>query len=172
MCDSLSEKLGNPAKKMPTSTMSVNHENETSGSSTNAPTPKAVDYSTIDMNEFCYFVPIENNTNDFELGQIINDIEEIEAKNDQYLKGKQVAVRQEKRINVPNQNDAANQMGNTFNSQVWNVNQAQNNPFVPRMWFPNSTIAINYNFGNANKSKNVQTSEKEYLSDESYIDIS
>ena len=31
-------------------------------------------------------------------------------------------------------------------SKVWNVNQAQNNPFLPRMFFPNSSVMINYNF--------------------------
>ena len=33
------------------------------------------------------------------------------------------------------------------NAQVRNFNQAQNNPFVSKMWFSNSNITINYNFG-------------------------
>ena len=79
MCDILSEKLGNQPKKKPESTVSINPENK---ASTSAVTPKSVQYPTIDVDQFSDFVPIENNANDSEIGDIIKDIQEIEAKNE------------------------------------------------------------------------------------------
>ena len=113
------------------------------------------EFDTINLAQFNDFVPIENNAANFELGSVINDLKQIEAQNHQLLiQPKNQQNNQNAQMVLQNKAIGTNQNSMLRQPEVpqfnWNVNQAQNNPFVPKMWFPNSTITINYNFGNPN----------------------
>ena len=143
MCDLLSNKLGNPALKPwqePTVTVSVPTDNDKNQDS----------FPTKNLDDFNDFISIPNNSNDFDIGKILQDvakhkesIQNVQSKPDNQI-ALQPSMTTEQMDNIP-----------TSNSNVLNVNQAQNNPFVPRMYFPNRTVTINYNFSgptNPNKS--------------------
>ena len=69
MCETLSVKMGNSVAKQPKVTQPT---------STVSKAPTDTDngqFGTINLDEFNDFVPIDNNANDFELGQIISEIE-------------------------------------------------------------------------------------------------
>ena len=141
MSDTLSEKLGNPNKKSkpkpaPSTTVSVNPDKTTD-------TP----FETINFDDFSDFIPIENNAQDFQLSEMLRDIQHETQNHPNPPKPDQidrqiVPATSTPGLVTPHQND----IPNMTNAQVWNVNQAQNNPFVPKMRFPNSNVTINYNF--------------------------
>ena len=113
------------------------------------------DFLTINIQEFNDFVPIDSNEDDFDLATILNDIN----KTDQGQK-KEIVPLQNADVNIGPQlcktkkiaipQNAQNTPPCFNNANVWNFNQPQNVLFVPRMWFPNSTVTINYNFGPQN----------------------
>ena len=129
MSDALSMKLmpknmgkHNPPQKIATSTVSsVNEQNS----------------GLLD------WIPIENNEEDFDLGQIIDQVDRYE---NQVLQENQIVQQQDtvlnppplQEIKIPNQN------------LVQNIthNQANQYPFLPKMIFPHSNVTINYNFSN------------------------
>ena len=94
------------------------------------------------------FVPIENNSDDFDLAKIIDNINQ--KNNDVQLAiapiqnpdlntcTKSQSVDLQVAIPIPNQ---ANQpsISNNFTNM-------QNFPILPKMIFPNSNVTINYNF--------------------------
>ena len=98
-------------------------------------------FPTINLDDFNDFVPMPNNSNDFDIGKILQDI----AKHEESIQNVQSKLDNQTALQPLM---TTGQMDNisTSNSNVWNVNQAQNNPFVPRMYFSNSTLTINYNF--------------------------
>lgn len=98
------------------------------------------------MDDIVNFVPIENNQNDFQLAELLNDIDKDSIMNQtaqNTVAKTDESVIQQQRPMTPLQR-------NTYIPNVWNMNlaQSQNYPFVPQMWSPNSNVTINYNFGN------------------------
>ena len=84
MADTLLEKLGNPAKRRPTATQSIPQpEDHQQVELKSVQSEEQQDIPTINLEQFNDFVPIENNVDDFQLSNIINDLEHIEAQNRQ-----------------------------------------------------------------------------------------
>ena len=89
--------------------------------------------------DFLDFVPIDNNSDDFDIANILKDIE-----NQNELvptpKTQAIATNNSEKAIVPN---------TTTNTTITNTpiqNVQQNNPVIPRMILNNSTVTINYNF--------------------------
>ena len=101
-----------------------------------------LDQDNIDLN-IVDWVPIENNATDFDLGQIISEVEKLE--NQQVVTTTTTqstsSVINTAKPTMPNANFIQNYTQN-------NANMAQTFPFLPRMIFPNSNVTINYNFNN------------------------
>ena len=140
MCDILSSKLGNnvspPKKAKPSATVS---KPDLSIQNSNFP--------TINFDDIVDFVPIDNNISDFQLSDILKDIQNSDKNQQSVTNPAQTPTKNQlvrKQNDTPMTTMTPNQ---THNAQVWNINQAQNNPFLPCMWFPNSSFTINYNFG-------------------------
>lgn len=154
MADILSTKMGNPPKKA-------------KGDDNN--------FGTINMEDIDFedWVPIENNRNDFDLGDVLNTIENERQNNQgnimlntapnppptgqmQPTSNENINPTQFNQIALPNADPqpstshqvlpAPNNPGQT-NNQVLNFSSAQNYPLIPKMYFPNSNVTINYNFG-------------------------
>ena len=89
--------------------------------------------------DFLDFVPIENNAEDFDLGDIITAIDKDQQDNKQIVAGG----------NTNNSNNNPTLNPETIaqrNSYVQNVTNNQGIPFLPRNVFHNSNVTINYNF--------------------------
>ena len=97
--------------------------------------------------DFMDFVPTENNSDDFDLTQIIDNINKENQTDEQLAIAPVSTTVQKQNINlqaaIPNPNQA-----NPPNvSNLNNITTMQNYPFLPKMIFPNSNVTINYNFG-------------------------
>lgn len=142
MADILSEKLGNPPKKCKPSGPEDRNDEPPPNQGSTAVAP---DIANV---EFEDWVPIENNKDDFVLADILSVIEKENAK---------VSIPQENQVAVPSTSNIQTTMPptmatplNTQNPNVVNFNQAQSFPIVPKMYFPQSNVTINYNFQGKN----------------------
>lgn len=133
MCDILSEKLNNPVPKK---------------KKTDA------NFDTINMEDYDFddWVPIENNKEDFDLQALIAKLEKVEKENAQgNVSGNTTSagplVPAQEITPSTNAAPLATPLNNQNQSNVVNFTQASNIPVVPKMFFPNSNVTINYNFG-------------------------
>lgn len=137
MADIISTKLGNP------------------------PPPKMAKESE-NLNDFEDWVPIENNKDDFVLVDILNQIENENAAVEKQAENNQALVPINPNMQPQNASNAippaipgpssAQPVIPVFNptaghQHVVNLNQAQHNPQMPKMYFPYSNVTINYNLG-------------------------
>lgn len=137
MADIMSEKLGNPPPKKckPDPKQRCDDPEDP---------PNQAPVVIPENAKFEDWVPIENNKDDFVLSQIISEIEKENAD-----------------VNIPQlpnpdnsgqalvpmlQQIATTSVPNMQAPKVLNFSQAQNFPVVPKMYFPNSNVTINYNF--------------------------
>lgn len=149
MADIISAKLGNPAKKAKTIEEYQKEEAE-----------KAVKDP-----HFKDWVPIDDNISDFDLNSILNQIENENEKYGNPPAPKEpsqgaVALQSNQQIEMPKENVVAvasppqpvvpsppmPEPQPCSSNQVVNVSNAQNYPVLPKMFFPNSNVTINYNF--------------------------
>lgn len=143
MADIISEKLGNPPKKCKPNAKDQNPDDPPNEGSSAVPMLSNANF------DFEDWVPIDNNKADFELSQII---EAIEKENANVNNPQDIALPV-----VPKNNGTASAAMSampstsgmpltTQNSNILNFNQAQSFPIVPKMYFPQSNVTINYNF--------------------------
>ena len=104
-------------------------------------------FDTLDLN-ILDWIPIENNADDFDLGDIITQVDNMERQKTTTvdLVAKETVHPNEplSELPLPNPNVHQNQnlVQNITNNQA-NMNQF---PFSPKMIFPHSNVTINYNF--------------------------
>ena len=91
--------------------------------------------STIDLN-ILDWIPIENNSDDFDLGCIIDEVERVD-------KQKQQTAVATTTVETPSVMSGTQFVHNHTQNYA---NMAQNFPFLPKMIFSNSNVTINYNF--------------------------
>ena len=160
-------------KDNPPETVTNPHEINVQQNVQNVPQPNlqsinAQYFPTINFDDFTDFISIENNHNDFDLQTIVNDVHNQDLQNKaihQTLTDKTNQIAKTSPApQISNQNnrlvEAQRPMNpapapfnhvSTTTANVCNISQAQNIPFLPRMYFPNSNVTINYNFDNQNK---------------------
>ena len=90
----------------------------------------------LDLN-FLDWIPIENNSDDFDLGQIITEVDKMQNDPKRHQTIATTSVTHP--TTIPTTNFVSNFTQN-------NASMAQTFPFLPRMIFPNSNVTINYNF--------------------------
>lgn len=137
MADIISKKLGNPIKKQKTMEEYEREQAE----------------KIVENANFEDWVPIDNNINDFDVSNILKEIEN-QTKNYEVPQPDQNQMQ----IAIPNEIPAVSSALVPTNppppvvpqpsssNQVLNVSNAQNYPVLPKMFFPNSNVTINYNF--------------------------
>ena len=107
--------------------------------------PKENKNDTIDLN-ILDWIPIENNADDFDLGNIITQVDDMERCKQTDLVTKETVNPNLplSKIQLPNPNVPQNQqfIQNVTNNQ----SNMQNFPFLPKMVFQNSNVTVNYNF--------------------------
>ena len=84
------------------------------------------------------FVPVDNNYQDFDIANILQDIETENLK---------VAIptpSQTPAVNIDIRQTSTPSNGTTM-TNITNSISNQNNHFIPRMTFPHSNVTINYN---------------------------
>ena len=101
--------------------------------------------------DFLDFVPIDNNSDDFDLNEIPKTIDtEEKQKDNSDTNQNAIALETPHELITQPMENATVPTGNPQNpgNYVQNINstQMQNQPIIPRMIFPNSNITINYNF--------------------------
>ena len=113
------------------------------------------------------FVPIDNNSNDFDLNEIIKTVDQQQTTSDinndtqmpVALMTPQINVKentgqnpvalttpQNQTVSFENPPVPAPQMSSNVNFNTTNSTNMQNQPFIPSMIFPHSNVTINYNF--------------------------
>ena len=98
-------------------------------------------FGTINQLDLVDWIEIDNNADDFELGKILDEFE----RNEKALvpsEGLAVKTPQTPKLQEPQQASGPNTLIQNFTS---NQDMLQF-PFLPKMYFPNSNITINYNF--------------------------
>ena len=96
------------------------------------PTPEKADiFPTINNLDLVDWIPIENNAEDFDLGQIISEVDR-----------NPIGIQEQNQIEISKTSPPSTLVQN-FTS-----NSAQSNdiPFLPKMYFLYSNVMINYNF--------------------------
>lgn len=137
MCDILSAKMGNAPKK--------------------AKATGEGEMSTVNMQDYDFddWVPIDNNKADFDLDELLTKIKKENENIQGNISNKPPAVENPPANMqvVPLQNAQKNiitnpavQPSTSNQNAVINYSQASNMPVVPKMFFPNSNVTINYNF--------------------------
>ena len=96
----------------------------------------------LDDIDFLDFVPIENNANDFDLGDIIEKLDAEDKEKKQIVAGGNQIAPNVNANQVPNMPESA-MMANNY---IQNVTNNQRFPLLPRNVFHNSNVTINYNF--------------------------
>ena len=134
MSDALSSVLGeipvpqSPKKPKITATSTVSKAPQ-------SPVPAAA-FPTINNLDLVDWIPIENNAEDFDLVQIIDEVEK---------ENKQITnVTKSDSVTTPSNQTLVQNFTST------NTNAMNQYPFLPKMFFPNSNVTINYNFNNKN----------------------
>ena len=128
MSDALSSVLGQPSpipakKKVVESTCSK--------------PPQSDQFNTINVADLVDWIPIENNKEDFDLGQILQEVD-----------SNATATRPPPplQVTVPQEKDPVTTTQNTVVHNITTNREMQHFPFFPKMYFPNSNVTINYNF--------------------------
>ena len=99
--------------------------------------------------DFLDFVPIDNNVDDFDLQQILGDIEKNQTEQQQVkdIQPNLALAPTTPRTATLNYDNPSIPVANanTVNNVTNNSTQMQNQPIIPKMIFPNSNVTINYN---------------------------
>ena len=98
------------------------------------------EYSTVNVNDLVDWIPIENNADEFDLGQIL---QEVEANTTSTTTPDPALALMEKKIPTTT---SVSSSQNTLVQNFTSNREMQQYPFFPKMYFPNSNVTINYNF--------------------------
>ena len=101
-----------------------------------APAQQSHNFGTINFDDITDFIPIRNNADDFELAKILDDIENKSTKVVPVTKTDSTTM-------TPTTTNLTFPSMNTQNNVT--VNQPPNFAYLPQMYFPHSTVTINYN---------------------------
>ena len=119
-----------------------------------ADVPQDMQFGTINFKDIVDFVPISNNADNFDIHNILNEVvteqKPVEERNQVDLVASAATVPSAQQ-NIPqmyNPNIAVTppQMAN---SKTLNVTRANGFPLISQMYFPHSSVTINYNINNA-----------------------
>ena len=129
--------------------------------STTRNTDQQAEFPTLNVNDIVDFVPIPNNVDDFDINQILKVVEEAEKSTEKIPEANKVPqedteVRAKTPVTTPSETATVpNPVNITVppaplvgysppNLNSVQVNQGNNYPLVPQMYFPGSNVTINY----------------------------
>ena len=139
MCDALSTKLGKPAPPSPFNEPPIKKSKQTS--TVSIPDNDNNDtLNTINNMDLVDWIPIDNNADDFDLGEIISHVEQVEKEYEQSQR--QVIPTSKTDTDMTEKTKGVNTVIQNFTSNT----SANAYPPMPKMYFPNSSVTINYNF--------------------------
>ena len=113
--------------------------------------------STINFDDIVDFIPIENNPEAFDILSIIDEVasdkndkknQEIQPETAPPMNSENAVTPVQMReilVQMPKENVTLAQNPTTTTSNTFQLNQANNFPLIPQMYFPNSNVTINYN---------------------------
>ena len=101
--------------------------------------------ASLNAQDIIDFVPIDNNADDFDLGTILNDVVSEEKSKPQLNIPSENAVVPAEQHPIIHQQFPQIGFAPVESNKTVNVAQANNFPLIPQMYFPGSTVTINYN---------------------------
>ena len=102
-------------------------------------------FPTINSHDIVDWIPIENNSHDFDLARILDEFEQTTKTSTEMT-----TVTKDIKADVAAESNASPVPSTLVQNFTASASNMQNHPFVPKMFFQNSSVTINYNFNSKN----------------------